>query len=153
MHFLSNTKQPLIFYVLKIAILCAIGNLVVSFTLDMFFPDSESISLEFTLERIIQITILAPIIETLILALVMGMIAKFNSNIQIVSVSTALFFGGVHYFNTPLHALTILPSFYIMSFIYFELRQQSIVEAIWKVSLVHGVMNGLLLFLAYIYPE
>lgn len=124
---------PLSFFVLIIII-------AVVQPLAYFFPSLFISEYEVTL---IEAIIVAPVVETLLIALVVGIMSSFKQNRTNMIIASVIIFGLLHAWNEPITFFTSGFAFFFFTVVYLEGRKTSIWKGLGLSILLHMCCNGI----------
>ena len=135
---------PVWWYVLRMGGIAFLGAMLIGFGLGPFLCGSDSM-IE-TIESdpwffAIFAIVFAPPLETLILALFLGVSGLFTKNVVRLSIASALFWGVLHMLNSPVNGVAVLWPFYIMSRAYLAWRPLGFWKAFGVTALIHAANN------------
>jgi hypothetical protein len=147
---LFNTEQPATRYILNAAWRILVIAIPLSILLGILFPNVEGpdySGLTSSLPRMfILIVIGAPLLETLIMWPVIALIRIFTKVTWQVALVSALFWGFLHWLQSPLQGVVTTWSFFVMSVCFIVWRRHSLGKSYLYTACVHG-MNNLVAFL------
>jgi hypothetical protein len=139
---LTNTNQPLKFYILKVYLLALGIGLTISFILEFFVPNAESPDFEIGLSSFILIVFVAPILETFLMIPIISLIKKVTPDILYVSIVSALIWAIMHSLQVPLWGIGVFALFFLMSMAYQHWDAHSRGHALLVVMIIHALNNA-----------
>ncbi|MBX7259113.1 MAG: hypothetical protein K1Y02_22310 [Candidatus Hydrogenedentes bacterium] len=142
---------PTWWYVMRMGLVAVLGALVVAVPVQLLLqsddPRAEMLESHFLVAAFAMIVV-APLLETLLMALFFGIATFFSKNLHRLALVSALCWGVLHVFNSPTNAIAVLWPFYIMSRVYLAWRRIGLWKAMGVTALVHALINALALVMA-----
>lgn len=105
-----------------------------------FFPSLFISEYEVTL---IEAIIVAPIVETLLIALVVGIMSSFKQRRTNTILASVFIFGLLHAWNEPITFFTSGFAFYFFTVVYLEGRKENIWKGLGLSIFLHMFCNGI----------
>lgn len=123
-------------------------SIPLSYLLEFIFPNVESPEFEISIHTIFGAVIMSPIFETLLMIPIILILQKYIKNIVILSILSALFWGGIHSLQFTFWGVAVFPLFFFMTMAYKYWNKISMGHAILVVMIIHAINNGTAMFLA-----
>ncbi len=92
--------------------------------------------------------VVAPHIETMLMALFFGIATFFSGNVRRLALISCVSWGLLHLVNSPVNALGVVWPFYIMSRAYLAWRPLGFWKAVGTTTLIHAAINALAIGIA-----
>ncbi|MFA6243272.1 MAG: hypothetical protein WC655_20205 [Candidatus Hydrogenedentales bacterium] len=138
-------------YVARMALAAIAGALIVSTIAQPLFgthdPRVDMLESNFLLAAF-GMVVVAPPIETMLMALFFGIATFFSGNVRRLAVVSCVFWGLLHLVNSPVNALGVVWPFYIMSRAYLAWRPRGFWKAVGTTTLIHAAINALAMVIA-----
>ncbi|ARD46389.1 CPBP family glutamic-type intramembrane protease [Colwellia sp. PAMC 21821] len=139
---LENTNQPLKYYIFKIYLLVICIGLPLAIFLGFLFPNAAVPDFELGTEVFVGAVLISPILETILMIPVIYLLRKTTTNIVVVSILSALIWGGVHSMQVPLWGVGVFTLFFMMSMAYQYWDAHSRGHALFVVTIIHALNNA-----------
>jgi hypothetical protein len=102
---------------------------------------------KFTLEDVVGLVVLAPILETFILGLIIKMLMRFGMKTELVCVVSAFLWGGIHALQAPIRFLGTIWSFFIFSKSFLYWNDKSYKKAFMAAAIPHVFVNSVVVLI------
>jgi membrane protease YdiL (CAAX protease family) len=141
-RFLFDTDALKARYLLRLWLLALIPSFLLSGLVGLLVPDAEPPALvtEGALP-VLLIVVAAPILETLIMALVLLVLRRFLS-FGLAVLASALLWGIVHSLSAPIWGFVVWWPFLVFSVAFLTWRERGMLTAMGIVALAHALQNG-----------
>lgn len=147
---LYNTEQGYIPYVLKGTLICLLPSLAISSIIDLVVPQSQNPEFSGSLIfNAINLVLLTPVIETLLMWLVLRFLRLFISSSPYVALASASIWAVAHSLWVPAWGLIAFWPFFVLSIAFLEWEKKALSKAIGVTASIHMCQNlmGLMLLL------
>ena len=146
--FLLDVSQAKTTYVLKSVVITAIPALLLSILLSNLFPESKKPEYSYDfLNLFFSIVLIAPIIETLLLAIGISILSKVFRSKEYIVLASSLLWALLHALRSPLHGVIVLWPFFVFSLAFLQWKKISTGTAIlvgFAMHFGHNLFNVLL---------
>ena len=140
----SNTEGSALRYILQMAVISLVPSLLISF---MFFgvlgvPLDQAPQFDGPLPvLLVSVLVIAPVIETLLMALVIKLASFIFKKTVSICLATALVWAIVHSVSVPLQGVTVYWPFFVFSYAYLAWRKHGWWKAISIATAIHACQN------------
>ena len=142
----SNTEGSALRYILQMAVISLVPSLLISF---MFFgvlgvPLDQAPQFDGPLPvLLVSVLVIAPVIETLLMALVIKLVSFIFKKTVSICLATALVWAILHSVSVPLQGVTVYWPFFVFSYAYLAWREHGWWKAIGIATAIHACQNVL----------
>lgn len=140
--FIGSINGSKLIYLLKVVLLVFIPSLLLSVLIVSMGSENNADSPSSTIDLILAVVIFAPIVETIMLAIILFLLSYLRLSIIQSSLLCSLVVSGLHSLASPLWGLTVIWGFYVYSCV-FLVWKKSFFKAFGIVTLLHMLQNGL----------
>lgn len=140
---LVDTRQSKLVYIVKAFVISVVPATAISYLLYQINPLNNSGSIDLPLfSALIQLVVLAPIIETFLMWPIISIIGRFTKNkLLLTALLSALIWALFHALFSLNWGLTILWPFFVFSIVFCVWKRQSLLWALIMTASVHALQN------------
>ena len=139
----QDVSQPWWRYIPLTFLIAYVPSLILSILFNYILSTDTTVEFgELTSSLVVSLTIVAPLVETLLMWPLIYLIQRFlNRNSIIVAAISALIWAAFHALQTPVWGLTVFWSFFIFSLCFVSWRKVSLTKALLFTFLIHVIQN------------
>lgn len=143
-----NIRQPLWKYILKMGLVSLLGSLIIAAALSPFTGDNGRDVMKALTRNspgpfilFLSIVFIAPVVETLLLALGLKIISLFTKKMWKIVLASSLIWAAIHSLSVPTWGLMVMWPFMVFSMAWMAWRRRSIFHAFAAAAGIHMFQN------------